>query len=858
MKNFKKLVLVALFFATATIMGQTKITGKVVDESNQPLPSASVLVKGTTNGTTTDFDGKFTLKSKTNSGVLVISFVGYETKEIAFSSAKTNLGTIKLVEGGDVLDEIVIIGTGIVDLAKDRKTPIAVSTIKAAEIQEKGGNFDLPELLVATPSVQTSKEGGYGDGQMSIRGFSQINTAFLLNGQPINGMEDGKMYWSNWSGILDIANAVQVQRGLGSSKLAISSVGGTVNIVTKTVDKKEGGFISGMMANDNYYKTSTYYSTGLMENGLAVSAMLGHWQGDGYRNGTMGQGQTYFLSFGYKPNDNNIFNFLVTGAPQWHGDAWAVDLQTYLDKGRKFNAMYGTKDGKEYPGARNFYHKPIINFSWDWTINDRSKLSTVAYGSLGRGGYAYPSGALWGKVSGDDGGIDFDAQVAENTGGHSSGYMRGSYNGHNWYGLLSNFETEINENVTLNFGGDVRLYNGIHFRAPTDLLGGDGVSVDHNGTQLLVDNVYGGYNPWTAVFNFNNSHDQRVYRDYSENINYYGVFGQIEYSKDKLSTFFQGAISNQTHQRTEYWYVAQNDTPEDSDKVSNMGYNVKGGLAYEISDASKVFGNFGYYSRQPFHDDLFVSGSRSNTLNNPATGNESVTGIELGYSTKGENYNVNLNLYSTTWGNRTRRQTNALDNTHVDVITGIEEVHNGVELDVNFRATSQLTLKGFVSVGDWRFNGVAKGKTYDEDGNIINGGNAAQIDVDGEYVRGAQTTVGLFADYKFGNGFVFDMGQRFYGNNHGNISSSTGKAIYLPGYSLIDTGLSYKLKLKNRKSINFRFNINNLADTFYISSAGGSTPVTGASQNVWNGVDTSNTVRIGYGRTWNTSVRFNF
>ena len=64
------------------------------------------------------------------------------------------------------------------------------------------------------------------------------------------------MYWSNWSGMADIANVIQVQRGLGSSKLAISSVGGTVNFVTKATDKKEGGFVSFGVANDDYFKST--------------------------------------------------------------------------------------------------------------------------------------------------------------------------------------------------------------------------------------------------------------------------------------------------------------------------------------------------------------------------------------------------------------------------------------------------------------------------------------------------------------------------------------------------------------------------------------------------------------------------
>src|SRR5690606_26985928 len=100
---------------------------------------------------------------------------------------------------------------------------------------------------------------------------------FLLNGQPINGMEDGLMYWSNWSGMSDIANAIQIQRGLGSSKLAISSVGGTVNFVTKATEKKEGGFLQTTVANDDYIKNTLGYSTGILENGWGVTAMLTHW-----------------------------------------------------------------------------------------------------------------------------------------------------------------------------------------------------------------------------------------------------------------------------------------------------------------------------------------------------------------------------------------------------------------------------------------------------------------------------------------------------------------------------------------------------------------------------------------------------
>ena len=131
---------------------------------------------------------------------------------------------------GKDIEEVVIVG-GVTDIAKDRKTPVAVSTLKEAAIVEKLGNQEFPEILNSTPSVYTTKSGGgFGDSRINIRGFSQENIAVMVNGMPVNDMESTKVYWSNWAGVSDVTSAMQVQRGLGASKLAIASVGGTINI----------------------------------------------------------------------------------------------------------------------------------------------------------------------------------------------------------------------------------------------------------------------------------------------------------------------------------------------------------------------------------------------------------------------------------------------------------------------------------------------------------------------------------------------------------------------------------------------------------------------------------------------------
>jgi outer membrane cobalamin receptor len=254
----------------------------------------------------------------------------------------------------DTIQELneIVVTSGVVDIAKDRKTPVAVSTIKASEIQQKLGTQEFPEILANTPSVYVTKQGGgFGDARINIRGFDQRNVAVMINGVPVNDMENGAVYWSNWAGLSDVATTVQVQRGLGSSKLAISSVGGTINVVTRTSEMKEGGSVSTGFGNADYLKTQASYSTGLMKNGFSASVLLSSTTGDGYVDGTKFEGKNYFIALGYKPNDKNDIQFTFTGAPQWHNQrSFANPISEYLKYGKngepniKYNSDWGYKN----------------------------------------------------------------------------------------------------------------------------------------------------------------------------------------------------------------------------------------------------------------------------------------------------------------------------------------------------------------------------------------------------------------------------------------------------------------------------------------------------------------------------------
>ena len=102
-------------------------------------------------------------------------------------------------------------------------------------------------------------------------------------------------------------------------KLAVPSIGGTVNILSKTTDVEKGGSIFTAVGNDGYQKYGATVSTGLLDNGFAVTVSASKTKGDGYVDGTQFEGYNYFVNISKQINDNHKLSLTSFGAPQWHG-----------------------------------------------------------------------------------------------------------------------------------------------------------------------------------------------------------------------------------------------------------------------------------------------------------------------------------------------------------------------------------------------------------------------------------------------------------------------------------------------------------------------------------------------------------
>ena len=391
-KFIRVFLLAFLSLFSVAAFGQGTVKGVLVDSSTgETLVGAAAVVKGTTAGTATLFDGSFTLKVPAGKQTLLFSYIGYipSEKEITVKDGQTlDLGNVQLKSNTVGLDEVLVISS----FAKDRQTPVSMSTIQPLQIQEKLGTQEFPEILKTSPSIYATKDnGGFGDGRVNVRGFDTYNVGVLINGIPVNGMEDSKVYWSNWAGLSDVTSRIQVQRGLGASKLGISSVGGTINIITKSTDADKGGSLFSGIGNSGYRKQAFSVSTGLMKNGWAITLSGAHTYGDGYIKGLAFDDFSYFANISKRINDKQTITFTLFGSPQTHnqrGNRHTIEFYKYQKYGPRANDNYGIRDGKPYGGGYgyNYYHKPQASINHYWNISSKTLWTNVLYASIGTGG----------------------------------------------------------------------------------------------------------------------------------------------------------------------------------------------------------------------------------------------------------------------------------------------------------------------------------------------------------------------------------------------------------------------------------------------------------------------------------------
>ena len=735
-----------------------KCSGVLVGEDGEPIIGATITVPGTSIVGTTDIDGRFTLNVPKGKDIHV-NYIGYKPLNI---KAAADLGEITMAIESQMLQDVVVTQS----IARTRRTPVAVSAVDAATLDMKLGNQELPEVLKTTPGVWATKDGGgFGDAKINIRGFKSSNTATMVNGVPVNDMEWGGIYWSNWSGLGDVISSMQVQRGLGATIISSPSFGGTINMITKGLDAKKGGTAWYGLGNDNSMNYGISFSTGLMKNGWALTFLGSRKTGDGYIQGTEFEQYNYFLNISKRINDKNQISLTVTGAPQTHykrnsNDGLSIEewqtVGNYMPKGQayRYNPTYGFGlNGERKSSQYNVYNKPVMMLNHVWQINHKSPLSSVLYASIGSGYgssgqgaqigtgtstyYSYWYGSSNGKLNWntiEDNGVTYSLRhgngmfaydqiqlMNQNSTKGSLMVMSNSVNNHKWFGGVSNYKNELTDNLSITAGIDVRYYYGEHTNEISDLYNG-AYFIDYYRSASNNLRTFANEADKLAYQNKKLGVGDVVYRDWDSRIWQEGVYAQAEYQAfdKKLNLVLAGAANLNTYTRYENFYA--NEADKKSPSKTFFAGNVKAGANYNIDRNNNVFVNGGYITRAPYLQyGVFVSPANSNAIN-PNPKNEKVEAVEVGYEYHSPKFTAQLNGYYTMWKDRTLIATGTLEyenDRYTATMNGVDSRYMGLELNFVYKPTKWFELSGMFAYADNTWQNDPVGYYYNSQGQAL-------------------------------------------------------------------------------------------------------------------------------------------
>ena len=849
----------------------------VVNDDKTPLQGANIVVKGTELGAVSDNVGSYVvLNVPAGTYDVTASFIGYSsvTKSVVVGDGDT------VVDFNLVVDAVALSALEVLASRADKTTPVAYTTVDKAEMEVRLGSQDIPMVLNTTPSVYATQQGGgAGDARINVRGFNQRNVAVMINGVPQNDMENGWVYWSNWDGVGDATSSIQMQRGLSAVNLATPSIGGTMNIITDPAALEKGGKFKQEAGAGGFLKTTLNYNSGLIADKLALSGTIVRKTGDGLIDGTWTDAWAYYVGGSYAVSDDQRFELYAIGAPQRHGqNLYKQNIATYsqelagdidgydvtafaegekfeTEAGRFFNQNWAPVDasykGKQYwymYGARttdryspnllnereNFFHKPLVNLNHFLDINEDVRLSSVLYWSGGSGGGTGTYGSVSRKpaVEGEPWYAsspwmwDWNAEIAQNsanvdsawseTENRSTGILRNSINRQNTYGLISKLNYDVNDDLEVQVGIDWRTAGIEHAREVRDLLGGD-YYVDYaddnapDGKKVGLGDIIAYHNETT--------------------VDWIGTFAQGKYTTDKFNLYGMGGLSTIAYTYKDFFSVEK----ELVEAPSITTFQLKGGAVYNLDDRLSAFVNLGYVQKPPILDNVIAyDGTVSSDPDN-----EKFVSNEIGGEYRSESVAIKGSYYNTQWNDRNLTKsvtTGQGDSGDTDIIylTGVNQSHSGVEVESKIALHEMVDLDVAVSIGDWYFDGDAKGDyqemEYNEDGQII-----GQTSTEYEYALNnlkvgdmPQTAYVGGLTVKPIDGLRVQGLYRWYDNHYADWSPDSrevdgdadrAQVWKSPSYGKLDLHLSYKLPEIAGLDMTLSGHIFNALDDVYVQDA---------------------------------------
>ena len=354
-----------LFVSILTNAQKVTVSGKIVDKNQEVLTGATVLVKETNQGISTDLDGNFTFKLNKGTFTIRVSFIGFKTIEKNIFLDKDKVVTIVLYEDDNILDEVLVSA-----VRATSNIPVTYSNLSKKELAKRNLGQDIPVLLNYLPSVISSSDAGAGVGYtyLNVRGSNSERINVTINGIPYNDPESHGTFWVNLGDFASSTENLQLQRGVGTSTNGSGAFGASLNILTDAVSEHAGGEISNSFGSYGTRKHTVKFTTGKINEHLEVSGRFSNIHSDGYVDRAFTDLKSYFLQASYQDENTLIKAVSFGGAERTYQSWYGLDPQQ-LEEDRRQNPYTYENEVDDYKQNHYQLHwNEQLNSHWSTNL----------------------------------------------------------------------------------------------------------------------------------------------------------------------------------------------------------------------------------------------------------------------------------------------------------------------------------------------------------------------------------------------------------------------------------------------------------------------------------------------------------
>ncbi|MFR9166964.1 MAG: carboxypeptidase-like regulatory domain-containing protein [Dysgonomonas sp.] len=877
----QKIVLFLMFLFSLSAYSQyvDEVRGTIIDAGTKnPLQGVSVSLSSQKLYSITDEKGEFILKNvRLGDDQLVVTSASVTEVQfpVSIQARAQYLGTFE-VESNQI------------DVSSINDAFVATLDESVLDFDDDDGSSSqgINSLIIVSDDPYLSVTNYPFQGpRVRYRGYDQRYAKTYLNGIEFNEQIRGSFNYSMLGAMNDVTKEGDALNFMQPGSFTFGAIGGSQDINLRASAQRKGGKITASALNGTYYlRGMASYSTGLMDNGWAVTGLVGtRYADEGYIEGSFYHNVSYFLSVEKQwDQGRQSLSFTTFGSPVQRAGGTAVVNEAYLLTGdHYYNPDWGYQDGDKRNARVVTSYQPTAILSHIWKINNLTKLTTGASFSYSR----YGKTAINWYENASDPRPDYyrklpsywteQKDIDKYTGIWTSENKK--YTQLNWdemyeanrlakhekpdapslymveerrsdvldFSFNSTLDTRLSDHIQMNAGAGFRYSKGMYYKTASDLMDGNYVlDIDKYGER--------DFQPNNVLQNDLNNPNRRIYKDdkfgydYDLHVISSNIWLQNQHEYNHFDLYYGFKLTYTEFQREGNMRNGRN--PMDSygkGKIHNFtDPMIKAGLTYKLDGRNFFVGNVSYGTQAPRSYDAYIS-PRVKDAEVPYLQSERIFSVDVSYIFSYPRVRGRISAFQTNFYDQTKSTSYFHDvyGTYLHhIMSNVNTIHRGFELGVTWEPVQNLSFS---------FGGTLSDNHYTNrpDGTMSYENNLApdiheKVYIKDFYVGGSPQYAGTFGIHYFYDYWFFDANlngfahsyldptpirrtkstfDTFWADSNKDYWANYDdliKQTKLKGGLTLDLSVGKMLFLRNGQSLNFNLNVKNVLNNENIQQWG--------------------------------------